>query len=612
MRAWIASLMFQDRRDCLAISAGSHESHLLELPRAGGPRTVRALNDVLNSHHPLILGLAETKKRKEDWDYLRVTLGYSNCFAVGREGLSGGLAVLLKDNVDLSIKSFSKYHIDSIIEGPQAFRLTIIYGDSNANLRYKSWEILRQLNNGNEEPWLVIGDFNEVMYSWEAKGLRARNQLGMRQFREVLDFNQLKDLGFQGATFTYSNRIRNDMESKSRIDRAVATLPWREQFPNATVHHIFANSSDHLPLHVEFNRRIRKQRVKSFRFEPMWLRNPEFNETVESSWLAASQAGSLGTILKDCGSQLSFWNSSRFGNVQRKIKNLKSKIQRLRTGQRTDIAVTEKANASQELDEWLEREELLWRQRARYDWIKEGDRNTKFFHAKASQSKSRNLISSLTNENGVSITDTGEMEGLAVEYFTNLFSSQSAYSGHHFEEALNLVPRRVTEEMNAKLVEPYSEGEIKRALFQMCPTKAPGIDGFSALFFQKYWNVVKVRVLQTCIAILNGDTIDSKLNETLLVLVPKVKTPQKMEDYIPISLCNVVMKIVTKTLANRLKDFLPALISENQSGFIKGRSITYNFLIAHEVLHSLKTKNNRKNGFMALKLDMSKAYGRIE
>lgn len=151
---------------------------------------------------------------------------------------------------------------------------------------------------------------------------------------------------------------------------------------------------------------------------------------------------------------------------------------------------------------------------------------------------------------------------MTTEYFQNLFKSQRTANSYILEEALNFVPKRVTEEMNQKLLEPYIEGEIKRALFQMCATKVPDIDGFSALFFQKYWEVVKGKVLNACLSILNGDIIDPALNETLIVLVPKVKKANRMEEFRPISLCTVVMKIVTKISANMLKDCLPELISE--------------------------------------------------
>ncbi|KAL9676263.1 hypothetical protein QQ045_004476 [Rhodiola kirilowii] len=85
-----------------------------------------------------------------------------------------------------------------------------------------------------------------------------------------------------------------------------------------------------------------------------------------------------------------------------------------------------------------------------------------------------------------------------------------------------------------------------------------------------------------------------------------------MEEVRPISICNVTMKTITKVLANRLKEVLPRIISHSQSAFIGGRVITDNILVAHEVLHFIKGASKQKTGFMSMKLDMSKAYDRIE
>jgi hypothetical protein len=101
-------------------------------------------------------------------------------------------------------------------------------------------------------------------------------------------------------------------------------------------------------------------------------------------------------------------------------------------------------------------------------------------------------------------------------------------------------------------------------------------------------------------------------NDTCVVLIPKVTNPDKMKDLRPISLCNVVYKLVSKVLANRLKLILPEIVSPNQSAFVPGRQITDNILLAYEVTYFMQNKRVGASGYAALKLDMSKAYDRVE
>ena len=145
----------------------------------------------------------------------------------------------------------------------------------------------------------------------------------------------------------------------------------------------------------------------------------------------------------------------------------------------------------------------------------------------------------------------------------------------------------------------------------MHPTKSPGPDGMSPIFFQKYWDVVGPQVIQSVMYILRTRMMPNGLNDTYICLIPKVKSPQKISEYCPISLCNVIYKIVSKVLANRLKRVLPDVVSEAQSAFIPGRQITDNVLVAFEVMHCINQRRKGK-GLMAIKLDMSKAYDRVE
>ena len=102
------------------------------------------------------------------------------------------------------------------------------------------------------------------------------------------------------------------------------------------------------------------------------------------------------------------------------------------------------------------------------------------------------------------------------------------------------------------------------------------------------------------------------LNHTHIVLIPKVKNPVKMSDFRPISLCNVIYKIITKMLTNRLKQILPQIIGLTQSAFVPRRLITDNVLVSYEALHTMHGRKKGKTWSLALKLDVSKAYDRME
>lgn len=165
--------------------------------------------------------------------------------------------------------------------------------------------------------------------------------------------------------------------------------------------------------------------------------------------------------------------------------------------------------------------------------------------------------------------------------------------------------------MSDYLDAPFTEQEVERALFQMAPSKSPGVDGFNAGFFQAHWDLVKPCVSQAVLKFLNGGDLPEEVNRTLLVLIPKVSNPQELSQYRPISLCNVLYKICSKTMANRLRCILDEVVSAEQSAFIPGRLITDNVLIAYECIHYLRRKKG-KSGDCAVKLDMAKAYDRVE
>ncbi|MCI00450.1 RNA-directed DNA polymerase (Reverse transcriptase), partial [Trifolium medium] len=146
----------------------------------------------------------------------------------------------------------------------------------------------------------------------------------------------------------------------------------------------------------------------------------------------------------------------------------------------------------------------------------------------------------------------------------------------------------------------------------MHPDKAPGPDGFNPAFYQHFWNICGDDIFEATKEWLERGYFPSSLNETNICLVPKCENPVSMKDLRPISLCNVLYKMVSKLLANRLKGCLDRCVSEEQSAFVEGRSITDNALIAIEVIHALKRRTRGLKGEFALKIDISKAYDKVD
>ncbi|KAA3483880.1 reverse transcriptase [Gossypium australe] len=166
-------------------------------------------------------------------------------------------------------------------------------------------------------------------------------------------------------------------------------------------------------------------------------------------------------------------------------------------------------------------EERYWAQRARIQWLREEDRNTHFFHVRATSRKKKNSIDRLKDSNGVWHEDCNEICDVAWNYFNNLFKSSIIDDNS----------------MNRDLDREFIDVEIMLAFNQMDPRKAPGTDGLSGSFFREHWQTVGEDVLKFCHEALRDTKNIHTVNDTLLVLIPKVDNPCDMSNFRPISLC---------------------------------------------------------------------------
>lgn len=170
---------------------------------------------------------------------------------------------------------------------------------------------------------------------------------------------------------------------------------------------------------------------------------------------------------------------------------------------------------------------------------------------------------------------------------------------------------RVSNSMNSRLNRTTPRKKWKRC-WNKRALKPPSPYGFSAGFYQAHWSTLGVKVSVAVLSILQGPIMIYSLNSTFIALILKINSPTLVSEFQPISLCDVVYKLVFKVITNRLKHVMSFLISWNQSTFILGRLIIDNILLAHELLHSMKGLRHKGVEMMAVKLDMSKAYDRVE
>jgi len=197
---------------------------------------------------------------------------------------------------------------------------------------------------------------------------------------------------------------------------------------------------------------------------------------------------------------------------------------------------------------------------------------------------------------------------VAQSYFTGLFGNEQ----NMMITTLEYISPSVSDEDNSNLLALFQISEFKKALFSMHNDKSPDPDGLNPAFYKRFWRLCRMELFHAGVTWLQNGNFPTQVTYTNIVLIPKKDNPESMRDLRPISLCNVIYKVISKVLANRLKPFLSKCISQEQSAFVGGRSITDNVMVAYEIVHHMKCKRKGKMGEVALKIDISKAYDRVD
>lgn len=258
----------------------------------------------------------------------------------------------------------------------------------------------------------------------------------------------------------------------------------------------------------------------------------------------------------------------------------------------------------------LSDEEKCWRLRSHATWLKWGDSNTNFFHTLASFNRNKKLIWSIENNRAETIRGQEAIKDEAAIHFEQLYKSYSNTSLSDKLAVASVYPKMVSTSEAVDLFNHVSLQGLKEVLVHFKKERSLGPDGWTIEFFVYFFELVSTDLLQMMIE----DThtkgkVTKSLNSTFLVLIPKENNAVSFNDYRPISLCNLIYKIVSKVISNRMKPYLERNLSAEQLGFLKGRRIHDAIGAAHECIHSIKQKNLKA---LILKLDLVKAFDSVD
>ncbi|XP_031127611.1 uncharacterized protein LOC116029708 [Ipomoea triloba] len=418
------------------------------------------------------------------------------------------------------------------------WNFSVVYGSPSPHLRRRLWTALSRNTVQINHPWLIVGDFNAIVNNDECPKFTWRR-------------------GKEEGTF-----------KGARLDRVLCSLDWLDLVTTSKVNHLTTFESDHNPLLVDLDTKETRH-TNSFLFQGAWTNHHSFNQLVSNNW-----NGDLSVWQnKDAmAAKLKQWNRTVFGNIHHRKNRLLRRIegiQKLFDHARHAGIINLERKIRLELEDTLQQEEIFWYQQAREDWIASGDRNTKFYHAATKSKKTKRSEPTFLDNDGNTMNDSHEIKIAIQSYFTNIFTKDA-------EADLCRVPHgnfpRLCENDWEIFNAEFTIEEVRAALYEMRPLKAPGPDGFHAMFYQKAWPVVGKSVFKQVDLFLKSGVMEEG--------------------------------------NDRLKPILKKLVGQEQSSFVPGRQITDNILLYQEVMHSMRTKQGSK-GFMVLKIDLEKSYDRL-
>ncbi|KAG7580838.1 Reverse transcriptase domain [Arabidopsis suecica] len=347
----------------------------------------------------------------------------------------------------------------------------------------------------------------------------------------------------------------------------------------------------------------------------------DFRPTVDAFWkdteplfLSTSTLFRFTKKLKALKPVIRNLAKDRLGNLVKKAKEAHDdlcKKQEQNLANPSPLAMTEELEAYNRWDLVSGLEEKYLKQKSKLHWLDVGDRNNKTFHRAVMVREAQNSIRELHKQDGTVVKKPEEIKAEAEKFFREFLQHvPHDYEEQSVNELQDLLLFRCSEEDSLSLTCPVTDEEIKKSLFAMPNDKSPGPDGYTAEFYKSAWETIGGEFTLAVQSFFVKGFLPKGVNSTILALIPKKLEAREMKDYRPISCCNVIYKVISKIIANRLKRVLPKFIAGNQSAFVQDRLLIENVLLATELV-----KDYHKDSLSsrcAIKIDISKAFDSVQ
>ncbi|GJW63854.1 hypothetical protein Tco_0115738 [Tanacetum coccineum] len=489
---------------------------------------------------------------------------------------------------------------------------SFVYGHNKYSHRRILWDNLcvHKVFVGNR-PWCLLGDFNAALFLEDSTAGSSTMDIAMREFKACVEEIEVMDVQCSGLQYTWNQKPRGGEGILKKIDRVLGNLDFNDSFVGAHVLFQPYRISDHSPAVLKLPS-VTNKLPRPFKFTNILTQHAKFKEVVSNGWAVNVSGFYMFKVVKRLKGLKNQFRKLLYshGNIHENVRRLRSVVDKAQLDLDSDpfnaSLRDHEARCVSEFNDAIILQERFLKQRSKIQWLKEGDLNTAYFHKAVKARVSRSRIDIITNSLG-NVFENDQVATAFVDHYTT-FLGQADTLQHL--DTNDLFYARLLDQDAANMVCDITTKEVKDAMFSMGNDKSPGPDGYTAAFFKDAWEIVGSDVVNAVKEFFVNGKLLKELNHTVIALIPKIQNPTRINDFRPISCCNVLFKCISKIIANRIKGSLMHLISPNQSAFVPGRSIADNILLTHELMHNYHL--DRGVARCAFKVDIQKAYDTVD